>query len=69
MTTDIFKTRLQIADEIGVSYSTLRRKIKSHSVELKGNLIPPGKVKEIKALFGLSDFQNKSDERKQMSGF
>lgn len=48
-----FKTRLQIAEELGVSYSTLRRKIKSSSLEIRGNLIPPQQVDEIKSLFGL----------------
>lgn len=53
MEKDLFKTRQQIAAELGVSYSSLYRKIKASELEIQGNLIPPPKVKEIKALFGV----------------
>ena len=45
------KTRAQIADELGVSYATLRRRIKKAGMEIEGNLIAPSFVKKIKALF------------------
>ena len=54
MNRELLKTRQQIADEIGVSYRTLRRRIKTSSLRINGNLIPPNKAKQIRALFGLT---------------
>lgn len=55
MDNDLFKTRQQIAAELGVSCSSLYRKIKASSLEVKGNLIPPDVVKDVKSLLGVTN--------------
>ena len=46
-----FKTRQQIAQELGVSYSTFYRKLKKANIEVKGNLINQDVELKIKQLF------------------
>lgn len=46
------KTRQQVAVDLGISYSTLYRKLKKSNLELNGNLLPPHKVAAIRNLFG-----------------
>ena len=46
-----FKTRQQIAQELGISYSTFYRKLKKSNIEVKGNLINQDVELEIKQLF------------------
>ena len=41
------KTRIQIAQELGISYSTLWRLLKSRSIKLPNGLIYPAKQQEI----------------------
>lgn len=61
MERNLLKTRTQIAQELGISYNTLRRRIKASGLEIKGNLIAPCTVREIKALFNIYvDFVNTS---------
>ena len=46
-----FKTRQQIAQELGISYSTFYRKLKKANIEVKGNLINQDVEFQIKQLF------------------
>jgi len=46
-----FKTRQQIAQELGISYSTFYRKLKKANIEVKGNLINQDVELQIKKLF------------------
>jgi hypothetical protein len=64
-----FKTRQQLAIELGISYATFWRKIKSAKIDLPKGLICPQKQWEIKVALGfctpnhLFDNQRYIDER------
>jgi hypothetical protein len=47
-----FKSLKQIADYLGISRTTLWRKLKHHQIDLPGGLIPPQKEHEIKVKLG-----------------
>ncbi len=38
------KTRQELADELGISYTTLYRWLKKHKIELSAGLIPPQRI-------------------------
>jgi hypothetical protein len=46
------KTRLELADEMGVSYTTLYRWLKKNQIELASGLVPPQKIIEIYETLG-----------------
>lgn len=46
-----FKTRQQIAQDLGISYSTFYRRLKKSDIEVKGNLINQEIEFQIKQLF------------------
>ena len=54
MENDLFKTRQQIAAELGVSYRTLSRRMKAASLVFKGNLLCSDQANQIKSLFYVS---------------
>ena len=58
------KTRKQIAQELGVSYSTLYRRMKNANLEMKGNLLCKERQNQVKALFGLasSPYRTRQDK-------
>ena len=51
MNQNSFKTRQQIAQELGVSYSTLYRRLKNADLNIKGNILDQETVQAEKALF------------------
>ena len=57
-----FKTRQQIAQELGISYSTFYRKLKKSNIEVKGNLINQDVELEIKQLF-IPSYSSKPNKR------
>ncbi len=46
------KTRREIANELGMSYHTLYRKLKKNGIELPSGLVNPENVKKIYAALG-----------------
>ncbi len=52
-TMKIFKTRQQLADELGISRATLSRKLKKSKIEIPKGLLAPKDQNKILALFGV----------------
>lgn len=53
----LVKTRQQLANEFGISYTTLWRKLKSHGLDLPGGLVYPEDQERIyKIISRASDF-------------
>ncbi|MCB0531767.1 MAG: hypothetical protein H6574_13580 [Lewinellaceae bacterium] len=63
-----FKTRDELAKELNISYSTLRRKVKKAGISIPKGLLSPETQSKIKHALGLKNrifptnfFQNTSD--------
>ena len=48
----VAKTRQELAEDLGVSYTTLYRWLKKNQIELSTGLVPPQKIVEIYQTLG-----------------
>jgi transcriptional antiterminator len=53
MSTEKLKTRQEVANELGISYKTLLRKLKNSNVEITSGILTFDEIEKIKNLFGI----------------
>ncbi len=53
MSTEKLKTRKEMANELGISYKTLLRKLKNSNIEISPGILTFEEIEKIKNLFGI----------------
>ena len=65
--TSAFKTRQEMAKELGISISTFRRKLKAKNIALSGGLLNLEEQSIVYCAFGLKRLSPQIEENKEIS--